>query len=173
MGNIIEIKIDEKAAAKLARLDDLSKPLAAAAAAIDEENVFTVSHIQQKNLSYPKHKPAVATGLRVQSNRLRGSIRASKATVQGTKVQAGIGSNVVYAAIHEFGGQTAPHDIVPKKGKALKFRIGDRVVFARKVRHPGSTFPARRYVRGGIEDRANDYGQAVAAAIVGAMGGAQ
>lgn len=33
---------------------------------------------------------------------------------------------------------TAPHVIVPRRGKALRFMIGGQVVFARRVNHPGT-----------------------------------
>ena len=33
---------------------------------------------------------------------------------------------------------TAPHVIVPRKGKALRFVIGGQVVFAKRVNHPGT-----------------------------------
>ena len=35
----------------------------------------------------------------------------------------------------EFPGQ--PYEIKPKKGKYLKFKVGDKTVFAKKVKHPG------------------------------------
>lgn len=47
-----------------------------------------------------------------------------------------IGSGLVYAAIHQFGGT-----ITPKKAKRLAFTLGGRSVFARKV-----TIPARPYL---------------------------
>lgn len=55
---------------------------------------------------------------------------------------ARIGSNVAYAAIHQFGGQTAPHVIRPRNKKALAFN--GRVV--KKVNHPGSKIPARPFL---------------------------
>lgn len=58
--------------------------------------------------------------------------------------QAVVGSGLVYAAIHQFGGT-----ILPKKGDRLAFRIGNRQVFAKKV-----TMPARPYVGLSGEDRA-------------------
>ena len=57
-----------------------------------------------------------------------------------------VGTNVVYAAIHQFGGQTPPRTIRPKRAKALKFSIGGRTVFAKSVRHPGSRIPARPFL---------------------------
>lgn len=54
-----------------------------------------------------------------------------------------VGSGLVYAAIHQFGGT-----IVPKKAKRLVFRLGNRTVFARKV-----TLPARPYLGLSATDR--------------------
>lgn len=59
-----------------------------------------------------------------------------------TNDMAGVGTNVKYAAIHNFGGQTRPHVIRPKYKKALAFN--GRVV--KKVNHPGSKIPARKFM---------------------------
>jgi phage virion morphogenesis protein len=53
-----------------------------------------------------------------------------------------VGTNVAYAAIHQFGGQTKPHAIRPKFKRALAF--GGVVV--RQVQHPGSKIPARPFL---------------------------
>jgi phage gpG-like protein len=52
-----------------------------------------------------------------------------------------------YAAIHQFGGQTAPHEIRATNKRALAFtlRDGTRIV-ARSVKHPGSKIPARPFI---------------------------
>ena len=55
---------------------------------------------------------------------------------------AGVGSNKVYARIHQLGGETRPHEIKPKNKKALAFN--GRVV--KKVKHPGSKIPARPFL---------------------------
>lgn len=48
-----------------------------------------------------------------------------------------IGPNVEYAGYVEFG--TEPHVIKPKTaGGVLAFRVGGKLVFARKVNHPGT-----------------------------------
>jgi phage gpG-like protein len=73
-----------------------------------------------------------ATGL------LKNSIQMSSS---GT--QAVVGTNLVYAAIHQFGGRTKPHVIRPKYKRALAF--GGIVV--RSVNHPGSSIPARPFLR--------------------------
>lgn len=158
----VQVTIDPRAYSLLHRIKDVPGAMRVAATAMDRENQFTVGHIQQKYLSFPKTGPTQAIGLRVQSNRLRGSLRATKAIATADTVKSSIGSNVKYAAIHEFGGKTAPHVIRPKNGKALKF--GGKY-FAR-VNHPGSVMPARGFVQRGLEDRARDYSQSIGTAIV-------
>ncbi|KNC93288.1 phage virion morphogenesis protein [Trabulsiella odontotermitis] len=53
-----------------------------------------------------------------------------------------VGTNVEYAAIHQFGGETRPHEIRPRNKQALAFN--GRVV--KKVNHPGSKIPARPFL---------------------------
>lgn len=71
------------------------------------------------------------------TGRLAGSITPSYDATSAT-----VGTNLVYAAIHQFGGQTRPHVILPKNGKALRF--GN--VLVKRVNHPGSKIPARPYL---------------------------
>lgn len=61
-------------------------------------------------------------------------------------------SGVKYAAIHEFGGTTAAHDILPKNGKALAFLMGGQNMVFRKVHHPGSKIPMRSYARTALRE---------------------
>lgn len=53
-----------------------------------------------------------------------------------------VGTNVKYAAIHQFGGQTRAHLIKPRNKKALAF--GGKVM--KQVNHPGSNIPARPFL---------------------------
>ncbi len=73
------------------------------------------------------------------SARLRNSI-----THRAAADRAEVGTNVVYAAIHQFGGE-----IKPKKGGFLKFEVDGRDVFARSA-----TLPARPFLGLGADDRA-------------------
>lgn len=59
---------------------------------------------------------------------------------------AEVGSNWLYARIHELGGKTRAHTIRPTNKKALAF--GNSVV--RSVNHPGSKIPARPVL--GVDD---------------------
>lgn len=70
-----------------------------------------------------------------------------------------VGTDLKYAAIHQFGGKTRAHEIRPRNKKALAF--GGRVV--KKVNHPGSNIPARPFLLltdqdvDEIEGTMNDY----------------
>ena len=75
----------------------------------------------------------------VDTAQLRNSI-TSKSDATGFAV----GTNVKHAATHQFGDTRT---ILPKKAKALRFRIGDRWVSKKKVT---VTFPARPVL--GLDD---------------------
>lgn len=61
-----------------------------------------------------------------------------------TANSAVVGTNVVYAAIHQFGGKTGPHVIKPKNKKALFWPGAKHPV--KSVNHPGSDIPARPFL---------------------------
>lgn len=71
-----------------------------------------------------------------------------KSTTMAKSFHMSVGSDSVtvsnpmpYAAIHQFGGKTAAHKIVPRRAKALAFNG----VVVRSVNHPGSNIPARPF----------------------------
>ncbi len=98
----------------------------------------------------------------------------------GENLTGKVGTNLEYAAIHEFGGVTKPHTILPKRGKALLFATGGEyqisafgqlniakytrkgklarrqaqgaVTFAKKVNHPGSVIPERSFLRTALNE---------------------
>ncbi|WP_435640328.1 phage virion morphogenesis protein [Micavibrio aeruginosavorus] len=79
----------------------------------------------------------------------------SSITHNATSTGVEWGTNVVYAGIHQFGG-----DIKPKTKKALAFRIGGKFIRVKKV-----TIPARPFLglsdkdRNGIADVVEDWVQ--------------
>jgi len=129
--------------------------------------------------NYVKQNELTGQALHTRTGRLKGSITA-KATDDGTTFAGIVGTNVVYARIHEMGGQTKAHDIFPIHGKALMFAragfIGPResmttkggryakgkagavsraigegsMQFARAVHHPGSKIPERSFLRSAL-----------------------
>jgi len=105
------------------------------------------AHIQQNKLS--------GQVLKVQTGALRRSIHALPVVRTGDTVRGGVASSgdVKYAAIHEFGGRTKAHVILPRKAQALAFLgAGGETVFARRVNHPGSVMPERSFLRSGLGD---------------------
>lgn len=91
--------------------------------------------------------------LSARSGALRNSIQLEIGS-QDSRIDAEIFSNrdVPYAAILEFGGKTAAHEILPDKARALAFVMNGKQMFARRIEHPGSQFEARSYLRSALEE---------------------
>ena len=71
---------------------------------------------------------------------------------------------------HYVRGGTRAHTIVPKKAKSLAFMMGDRLVFAQKVHHPGTKanpYHTRtiRQLKPQIQEVFNAAGRKIAAAL--------
>ncbi len=73
---------------------------------------------------------------------MRGGLQGS-ITYRARNDQVAVGSNKIYAAIHQLGGV-----IRPKGSGRLVFRLGNRIVHARSV-----TIPARPYLGISSDDR--------------------
>jgi phage virion morphogenesis protein len=102
-----------------------------------EQEADPVTGEKWKKLKSPRSDGTTTSILRHHST-LYGSL-----TDQGfADGRAVLGSNMVYARIHQEGGKTAAHDIRPVQGRALRFNGR----FASRVHHPGSTIPARPYM---------------------------
>jgi phage gpG-like protein len=95
--------------------------------------------------------------LNARSGALRDSIGVDL-TNDGDAITAVVGSygDVKYAAIQEYGGKTAAHEILPSKANVLAFVAGGAMRFARKVEHPGSLIPERSYLRSSLDDMSAD-----------------
>jgi len=108
-------------------------------ARFDSETAPDGSHWKPLNPEYKQGK----RGLKIlQGAGVAGGLLGSiNARVTGNRLE--IGTNKVYAAIHQFGGV-----IVPKRYPALVFRIGGKLAFARKV-----TIPARPFLGVSAGDR--------------------
>lgn len=90
--------------------------------------------------------------LKVRSGRLRQSIFTPKIDKTPTGFIGSIGSNVKYAAIHEFGGIIHIPEIFPKNKLALHFFIGGKEIFAKRVKAHTITMPERSYLRTSIAE---------------------
>jgi len=77
----------------------------------------------------------------MKTGRMRSSIHGK---VVGKKIRVGTG--VKQAAIHHFGGTISLPEIRPVNAKALRFKVGGTVVFAKKVRPHDVTIPARPFL---------------------------
>jgi phage gpG-like protein len=90
--------------------------------------------------------------LNQRSGRLASSI-VSGTNDDGPDVQGFVSSEgVPYAAIQEYGGKTAAHDIIAVKAKALAFVSAGGELFAKSVHHPGSLIPAHAYLGQALAD---------------------
>jgi phage gpG-like protein len=107
--------------------------------------------------------------LHVKTGRLRRSIHYSMGGTDETP-SAVIGTNVEYAAIHEFGGQTRAHVIEALNAKVLAFKgpSGD-MVFAKRVHHPGSHMPERSFLRSTLGEQAQSIKDRITLAIKGSL----
>lgn len=86
---------------------------------------------------------------------LAGSIN-TKVAVAGTKLQASVLTNLKYARIHSKGGT-----IVPVRARALKFKIGNQWIAAKRV-----TIPARPFLEPSLDAKRNEVDRIIANRIV-------
>lgn len=80
--------------------------------------------------------------------------------------RAASSGDVKYAAIHEFGGKTPAHDIIPTKAKALAFIVGGKMQFAKIVHHPGSVMPERSFMRSSLSDMRDEIVSGLKSAVL-------
>lgn len=153
----VKLDISENAREIARQLREFPQEMArGVAAAMDSQNQLSIGHITARKLS--SRGPST---LGVVTGRLRGSVRATKASASASGVESSIGTNVKYAGAHEYGSK--PHVIRPRSRKFLRFSGRNGVVFARFVNHPGT--PARAPIGTGIAERRDNYSQALSKAI--------
>lgn len=103
---------------------------AAIASAID---ALSASHLIE---AQTKAAQVYMVGIRDRAPRLTGRLAVSFYVAQTSSDTVTVGSDLVYAPIHEYGGR-----IVAKNATNLRFVVDNRVVFMRAV-----NIPARPYV---------------------------
>lgn len=74
-----------------------------------------------------------------------GNLRDSITSKSGDDF-AQVGTNLKYAAIHNFGGKINEHDVVARNGKALKFVVNGKTLFRKKSHIPTMNIPARPFM---------------------------
>ncbi|HEY2710055.1 MAG TPA: hypothetical protein VGI95_18570 [Caulobacteraceae bacterium] len=145
------------------RLDDAPATVIAAVAAKSAVLADQLLARVQRKLGGEVLKPrtgALAASIGIDGPKVVGD------TVVTTLFSAG---DVKYAAIQEYGGVTAPHEILPVRGKALAFLAGGQQVFARVVHHPGSHLPERSYLRSSLAEMAAQIDSELKAAAIEAL----
>jgi phage gpG-like protein len=108
--------------------------------------------------------------LNARSGRLRDSIQLrgdGQDETQSVEIYAD--GSAPYAAIQEFGGKTAAHDIIPDKSKVLAFMLNGKQMFARRVHHPGSEIPERSYMRSALAEQSQDIAEALRETLAAAV----
>jgi hypothetical protein len=70
------------------------------------------------------------------------------------KLRGTVGNNAKYAAAVHDGSSS--HTITARRRKALRFKTGDGIVYAKSVRHPGT--PGRPWLATAAQQVANEYG---------------
>ena len=195
---MIDMRVNETASAMLSRAwqKDVLRGLRDT---MDFQNQLTIGHTRRTRLSGKGPFPVSQGRLGVRTNRLRGSARATvgspegiwndQARIVGTTVVSSMGSNVEYAAAHEFGA-TIHRTVRPgsvrlrtnAKGDLLLGATGGAVFAkgkhkrAREVAYAGGksytiNIPARAPITHGIEDRKAAYERAMSASIIATLRG--
>jgi phage gpG-like protein len=106
--------------------------------------------------------------LHVRTGRLRRSVHYVMTGSEAVPT-AIVGTNVEYARIHEFGGQTAAHVIEAVNARVLAWESGGQMRFAARVNHPGSRMPERSFLRSALADEAAGIRERIDEAVRGAL----
>ena len=96
----------------------------------------------------------------------RGPLQESITVGSASATTVSVQSDRPYASIHQFGGRTRPHRIVPKNRKALAWGVGATTYFAKWVDHPGSKIPARPFFPFDGRGRATDKAAEAVTALI-------
>lgn len=189
MSAILKVELTPEAQQKMRGLQALPARLVAAIAkGMDKANHMAVGQIQTDHLIGKGPFPPEQHKLGTRSSLLLRSVTPSPAieTAPG-KIESAIGSNLVYAAIHEFGGRIR-HEAremkvrhqLDKRGCLVKqLKNSNLLMFARKGATPfrETTVQARAYdvniperapIRTGLKEARGHYTREISAAIVAA-----
>ena len=167
--NTITIELTPESQALIERFHGAPARLGARVArTVDLQNQLTIGYAQANKMS--QRGPAT---LGVRTNRLRSSLRATAAVQEGALITSAIGTNVVYAAAHEFGfdGEVAvrahSRKVSQAFGQPLKAAVSASVkAFSRHVH-----LPVRSFIRSSLGERAGAYSTSLSAAVVAATEG--
>ena len=137
---------------------------------LDKQNRLTINYVARTRLSFPRNSTPGMAGLRVITGNLRRGLIAGLVPARqvGDSIIGSIQNNVKYAAVHEYGATISPRGkITAKRGHALRFTVGGRVLFRRSVNQTRPIYiPARAPVRHGIEERSEIYSDTISRVIL-------
>ena len=91
--------------------------------------------------------------LKVVTGRLRRSINM-RVDDSGNSIIGSVGTNVKYAAIHEYGGVIPAHAVEPKSARALAFMWNGKMSFYKRVQIPAINMPQRSFLRSALGEMA-------------------
>ena len=91
--------------------------------------------------------------LKVRTGTLRRSI-GHTIDDTGSAITGQVSTPVKYAPLHEFGGTVKARIVEAKRAKALRFQVGGKTVFAKRVSIPAVKFPERSFMRNALADLA-------------------
>jgi phage gpG-like protein len=193
MTDAYNIKLTPEAEDLVKRLGTPDYILRGIRTSLDVQNNLTLDHIREKRLTGKGPYPVDQHRLGERTKQYRKSARTAKAVISGTNVAGGLGANVIYAGIHESGGEIK-RTVKPGKvrlrtdrdGFLLRQKSNKRlVVFARSHhkhfiergyvggRKYTIKIPARAPMTTGVKDRLEETGKGVSQGIVDAWKGQQ
>lgn len=145
----------------------------ALARGLDRGSMRLVGKISQDRLTGKGPFPVPQQRLGVRSGRLRQSVRASQAKIDGEQVKVSIGSAVRYAALHEFGWSgTQPVRAHQRTvTKLFGVKLAEPVIQSVRAHQRKVTIPERRPFRAGIESNVPALEAELARAVTQAMQG--
>jgi phage gpG-like protein len=128
---------------------------------VERETIALQAHVVEHKLS--------GQVLHVRSGTLRRSItyaiRETDAAITGI-----VGTNLEYAAIHEYGGVIHVPEIRPRRAKALHFYVGGKEIFAKFARAHDVHMPERSFLRSALAERRDAFIAAVRATLAKIFG---
>jgi hypothetical protein len=180
MSDARSIELSQEAKNIIARLGSVDWLLDAMRRRMDTENQFTVDAIVEKRLTGKGPFPPAEHRLGERTHRLRPSLRRTDSEVSGSAVMGSIGTNVIYAGVHEYGfdGEVTIRPHSRKRIETQSFAGLGKRTLRRKVRK-ADTFvgafkrrmklPARAPITTGVEERIPALGAGISQAIVDGM----
>jgi hypothetical protein len=153
--------------------------------AMDDANQLVIGKMSKARFTGRGPFPSGEHRLGIRTHHLYQSIRNSAARISGNTIRSAIGSNIVYAGVHEFGSTASGTSTVrsftrkqpsrdvrsprgPRGGKLKVTTKGTVTVrsFTRRWKH---NIPARAPFRTGIEENLEIYRDKLSAAVIEAF----